>query len=522
MRITKTSDTTRKGRSTRPARRLTKIATLVEELESRVVLAPTTPLLFIPSFAASRPEVSDLKSFVLNRGTSPAPLKLSVSYAPLVRTLEANGYVEGKTFFEATYDWRMPVAPTDGTDDGNLANLTASQLTTGVRTGEFPYAVDYLGYWLDQAVQAYVHAGLAPPTQVDVVTHSTGGFLARSYIESPAYGGTYTDEYGITRTLPTIRHLILGADPVKGTVHSWRPWTGDFQDVLSGFIPTTEISARLTALAYRYVVHGGTITGPGPDGSPGGGDITQVDILKKDRSHMRAPDPTAFFRLYTPIRQDLMPTFNFLVTPGRKKPTNVNDRTPDRSNLSLDLNAASTPGNNPWAAKVVADRGTVTVTFAPVARQTTQGVIYDFQHPGAVDANPFADTPIKVVQTLNRRARFLPLTALLYPRPQNHLQPVAAYPFRLLGDREISGPMEGDNQVPFVSGIADYESMNCQHVDSNVSIVLWGNGSPDGLNLPYGPVERWTMQSDDPLLHDYFFANPDVDNFVVRTLSGVP
>ncbi len=80
--------------------------------------------------------------------------------------------------------------------------------------------------------------------------------------------------------------------------------------------------------------------------------------------------------------------------------------------------------------------------------------------------------------------------------------------------------MQGDNQVTFVSGIADYESLNGKHVDPNVSIVLWGNGSPDGLDLPYGPVERWTMQSEYPLLHDYFFANPDVDSFVVRTLSG--
>ena len=234
---------------------------------------------FIPGFEASVPKTADVRSFLLNRGASPTSLKLSSTYAPLVAALECDEYVPGQTFFGATFDWRMPVAPTDGVDDGNLSNLTAQQITTGVRTGEFPYAVDYLGYWLDQAVQAYVDKGLVPPTQVDVVTHSTGGFLARSYIESPAYGGNHLDENGIERTLPTIHTLILGADPVEGTVHSWRPWNGDFQDVLSGFIPTAKINGRLTAMAYRYVVHGGTITGPGADGSPAGGDITRADIL---------------------------------------------------------------------------------------------------------------------------------------------------------------------------------------------------------------------------------------------------
>jgi hypothetical protein len=504
------------------ARRITKLGLSVERLEPRLVLAaPLTPVLFIPGFAASRPELPDLKFFVLDRGTSPAPLNLSVTYAPLVRAFEANGYVEGQTFFGATYDWRMPIAPTAGINDGDLANLTASQVTVGVRTGEFPYAVDYLGYWLNQVVQTYVQEKLPPPKQVDVITHSTGGLLARSYIESPAYGGNYIDQNGILRTLPTIRHLVLGADPVEGTVHSWPPWNGDFQDVLSGFIPTTEISARLTALAYEYVVHGGTVTGPGAQGSPEGGDITRADVLQRDKLGQLRPDPTTFFRLYTPSRQDLMPTFNFLVTPGASAPSNVNDQPDERSNLSLELDGASTPGNVPWAAKIVACGGTVTVTFAPGARQTTQGVLYDFEHEGAVDANPFTDTPVGIDQTADRRSKMLPLSAMLYPRPQDHLESVGRYPFYSLGDQEESGPLEGDNQVPFVSGIADYESLNGEFVDPGVSIVLWGNGSPNGLALPYGPIERWTMQSGYPLLHDYFFANPDVDRFVITTVSGI-
>lgn len=502
-------------------KRVKTAAAQVEELEWRCALsAPTVPVLFIPGFAASMPKVGDIRSFVLNRGLAPTNLNLSGAYEPLVKTLEANGYVDGQTFFGATFDWRMPVAPTDGVNDGNLRSLTAEQITTGVRTGGFPYAVDYLGFWLDQAVQAAAREHVPPPTQVDIVTHSTGGFLARSYIESPAYGGVYTDANGMSRTLPKIHDLILGADPSFGTVHSWRPWNGNFADVLSGFIPTVEISGRMTALAYRSVVRGGTVTGPGPDGAAGGGDIRRADVLETTKLGNVRPDPSTFFRLYTPLRQDLMPTFDFLVQPGASQPTNVNDRPSERSNVSLDLNGASVPGNNPWVTRITNAGGSVTVTFAPGARQTTQGVVYDFLHPGAVNENPFVDTPIQIQQTTYRRSKYLPLTSLLYPRPQNHLRSVGSSPFFMLGNREIAGPVEGDNQVPFVSGIADYESLNGKAVDPNVSIVLWGNGSPDNLALPYGPIERWTMQTRYPVLHDYFFTNLNVDSFVVSTLTG--
>jgi hypothetical protein len=146
--------------------------------------------------------------------------------------------------------------------------------------------------------------------------------------------------------------------------------------------------------------------------------------------------------------------------------------------------------------------------------------LYDFRHPGTLNENPFVKMLIGVTQRANRQARYLPLPALLCPRPREHFQPVAISPFFRLGDRERSGPLQGDNQVPFVSGIADYETLDGKVVGPNVSIVLWGNGSPAGITLPYGPVERWTMQSVYPILHDSFFANPDVDRFVVAKVSG--
>src|SRR5690349_1692757 len=76
----------------------------VEGLESRIVCT-TTPVLFVPGFAASTPKLADLTTFVFNRGQSPTALDLATVYQPLVHAFEADGYVEGRTFFGATFDW---------------------------------------------------------------------------------------------------------------------------------------------------------------------------------------------------------------------------------------------------------------------------------------------------------------------------------------------------------------------------------------------------------------------------------
>ena len=160
------------------ARRRCALRLVAEELEPRLVLS-TVPVVFIPGFDATSPDPGDFLNFTLNRGASPAPLKLSASYDPLVSALNGAGYKTGLGFFGATFDFRMPIAPTNPLPSDptlkaqgiTLTSLTAENMTIGVRTGQFPYAVDYLGYWLDQVVQA--NPGV---TQVDMVTHSTGGF----------------------------------------------------------------------------------------------------------------------------------------------------------------------------------------------------------------------------------------------------------------------------------------------------------------------------------------------------------
>jgi hypothetical protein len=431
----------------------------------------------------------------------------------LVRSLKNAGYVEGKTFFAAAFDWRMAAAPVDGVNDGKLSLVTAP----GITRGTYEYAINYVGYWLDQAVQA--NPGLE---YVDVVTHSTGGILARAYIQSPAYGGAYVDGNGVKRHLPKIRYLILGACAHFGTIHSYRPWTGDFEDVLSGFIPTTEIEARITATVFAYVIAGGTVTGP--DYS-----ITLPELLKTDLNGQIRPDPNTFFRLYDPMRQSLMVTTDFLTPSGGGSPTNVNSDPTLRSNVILDLNANTSPGSNPWALLVGIPGppkvGGVINTFATGARQRAD--VLDFVVPARVNQNDYVCTASGIVQLPAGEGSYLPLTGLLTLNPV--LSPVSQALFPQVGNTETDPPLNGDENAFFAS----YEGN--VYMDPNITRIQWGNGpvpttdpgvgsSTGACNTaptwPMPPSMPWTYRTDYPVYHDVFFYNPDVRKFVVKTLTG--
>jgi hypothetical protein len=462
-------------------------------LLSGYAASPEVPALFIPGFAASRPKEGTVLDFTFRRGAPPSTMELSVSYRALVRSFRNAGYVEGKTFFGAVFDWRMLAAPVDNVFDGTLSEVTAESITKGT----YAYAVNYLGYWLDQAVQANPDC-----KYVDVVTHSTGGILARAYIQSPAYGAEYVDSKGVARRLPKIRHLILGACPNEGTVHTWRPWSGDFQDVLSGFIPTTEIETRFAALAYESVLEGNTITGPDHD-------IALDSILETDKFGNQAPDETTFFRLYTPMRQPLMPTSDFLVPAGSREAENVNDDDALRSDVLLDLNALSRPGHNPWVSRVGGrfGRGGVIATYATGARERTTWK--DLVVPGLINQNPYIATLIRIDELPEGEGEYLPLLEFLKPSPATI--PVTDSLFERTGTSEHTEILSGDGNAPFTS----YRST--LGGDPKVELVQWGNGPvPSGLPKPV----RWNRRTDWPVYHVALFYNPDVRAFVIRTLTG--
>src|SRR5207247_2549326 len=114
-----------------------------------------------------------------------------------------------------------------------------------------------------------------PLDSVDVIVHSTGGLVVRSYIESDAYGGSFTSPDMPAALdslpLPTVNNFIMVGVPNRGASVSWNPlhnnWIGDstLRVVVSSLIDR----------AYEEVAfNNNTIDGPVP--------ITRDSILDAD------------------------------------------------------------------------------------------------------------------------------------------------------------------------------------------------------------------------------------------------
>ena len=248
--------------------------------------------------------------------------------------------------------------------------------------------------------------------------------------------------------------------------------------------------------------------------------ITRPLILQPDTQGNLAPDPVTFFRLYNPMRQQLMPTTDFLTPPGSHVSVNVNHDSSLRSDVALDLNARSTPGQNPWATLVgiPGGRGGVIATFATGAREKTS--VADFLVAGLVNSNPFICTAVAIDQLGHGQGVFLPLLHLLQRHPTTI--PVTQSRFPRVGDTEPTQQLNGDGNGFMSSYLSTYAG------DPNVAVVTWGNGAPPATPptppqgcLAASAVPAWTHETMYPVYHDVFFYNPDVRTFIVTTLTGV-
>jgi CubicO group peptidase (beta-lactamase class C family) len=316
-------------RLTRPARtRRTARRPSVEALEDRCVPS-RNPVLLVPGFLASSPNGTTLTfdEWAVNLGSPPTGLTVDGAenaYDAILAALQAEGYVLGQDLFAAVYDWRLPVAPLDDDNDGNLADVTAS----GITDGSLDYGVDYLGYWLQQAMDAWEanNPSAGPLTQVDIIAHSMGNLLTRAYIESPAYGGSFTAG-GETLTLPTVGNYLAVSAPTFGVSEVWNVYNNNVFFVSYGpAVASLVLDPVFDALA------GGTIqqvNGPTP--------ITLDSITDPATGE---PDGALFLAQYVQSLTDLTPTFDFLEVNGVMG--NINDQ-PGANDLLLDLNGGADP-----------------------------------------------------------------------------------------------------------------------------------------------------------------------------------
>src|SRR5262245_591801 len=209
----------------------------VEVLEDRS-MPSNVPLLLVPGEVGSFPVgvnstdplvfAAAMQRFARHLGLPPTELTADISnfgkstgYADLIDYLTTTGgYTLGVDFFVVAQDWRLAPAPLDGRNDGTLSRVTVDRITDGL----YQNGVDYLGYWLQQAGVAWhqLNPGHDADTpEVDLISHSEGYLITRSYISSPAYGGAYVNSLGQPDHLPTIDHFISLAGPNEGVANTF-------------------------------------------------------------------------------------------------------------------------------------------------------------------------------------------------------------------------------------------------------------------------------------------------------------
>jgi hypothetical protein len=305
------------------------------------------PLLVLPGYLGSVPTAGNETAFGLVRGFPAAKLEVNRGYSTLMTWFDNQGYTPGVDLFAVPYDWRLPLAKSDGRADGVLALETVGELTRGVVDTQ----VDYLGRFLVKLVKDDPSI-----TTVDVIGHSNGNMVTRAYVQSAGYGGTFK-ELLKTYTLPTVGTFVQLAAPDEGAALAWNPWNNDIGE-LTKVYPT--LGPTLTT-AYDLVASG-LLRIVGLDR-----DITRRSITDPATGK---PSPQAFLRQYFPSLATLNPTYGFLVDLDGKT-TNINTL-PGSANVALlDLNGASKPGINPWLSLVGKAFASYGVTLDTVTRVTT-------------------------------------------------------------------------------------------------------------------------------------------------------
>lgn len=424
-----------------------------------------TPVVIVPGWATSGPRnLFDLPEFLMQRGYPADKLAVmgvakAVVYGDLRTSLAAAGYEKGRDQFLVPYDWRMRIAPDDGVRDGVLSQVTVESILQPQPT----FALGYLGTFLKQLV-------MHDPSivTVDMLGHSNGGLMARSYIQSLAYGASFTSD-GRAYTLPTVDSVILLATPSLGSAISYPLWNNDTSSFTLSLV-LADINLMRTFLKpayYQVVSEGRAVTGPD-------GIIDRAAITDPVTGQ---PDPLLFLQRYLASLRDLMPTYGFLRDADGRL-TDINN-TPSANYLLLDINATSSPGVNPWTALV--RQATATFGVHPVGRFTGRPVLTEtFVRDVVADGRTGSTWPFQL------------------PKP---IVPLAGTRVHV---RERLAA--GDDMVPAVSLAATYAN------DPTLVVKPWGNGTRQPHDLSWNATKG-------SVRHAGFLSNPDVLAFVRRRIA---
>ncbi|HRE41668.1 MAG TPA: choice-of-anchor J domain-containing protein [Ignavibacteria bacterium] len=277
------------------------------------------PVFILPGVGATySANINYDMGWMLNRGIHPDSIQidpLARVYNDLITTLENNGYVKNKDLFIVNYDWRLQPGPVDDVFDGKISGLTAQ----GISDNNYLYSIDYFGWYMKKAMDRWRADHNEELDSIDIISHSTGGLVSRTYIQSDAYGGVYDSLNGYK--LPKVKNLLMLGVPNRGASKPWNV----LQDNWSGDPAYRFVLSKLINRAFQKVMQGFTITGLDYN-------ITKASILDKDGN----PDKKLFIYRYVPTLRYLVSTYPFIDF-GSGLET-INNDPEIRNSILLDLN----------------------------------------------------------------------------------------------------------------------------------------------------------------------------------------
>ena len=316
-----------------------------ENIRGYLLIPIRYPVLIVPGIAGTYASSTSADiGWILERGVNPLDLQidpLGKVYNDIIKTFENVGYEQGKDLFVVNYDWRLLPGPIDGNIDGYIDGLTGSNITDN----QFNYGVDYLGWYIRKASERWREDHDEDLDSIDIIAHSTGGLVTRTYIQSSAYGDTY--DASNNYRLPKIRNYVMIGVPNRGASKAWNALHDNWiADVAYRFV-----LSKILNRAYQKVLQGLTITGPDYN-------IT----LNSIRDSSDSPSKELFINKYVPTIRGLLATYDFIDFGNGH--TNVNNN-PDESNTfvldlndGLDLNTSADPNKFLDSARVSVIYGT--------------------------------------------------------------------------------------------------------------------------------------------------------------------
>ncbi len=243
---------------------------------------PKEPVIFVPGIGASINPDLMISGLLADNWTM-----FDHTYDGIIKAFKTMGYQEGKNFFIAYYDWRQSNAQS---------------------------AEEYLKPVIQKALARNDSA------KVNIVTHSMGSLVARSYVQSSSYGNN-------------VDKLIMIAPPNKGSSDVYALWEG-------GRIPSNWSSkfAMKAYLSYLTIVTSGT--------------SNYYDVVHK----------------YIPSLKDLLPVYDYLASTGDSQDLKSFLSMNEKNNFLLELNQGLDVLNERTELSVILGDKQPTVNKIPIIK----------------------------------------------------------------------------------------------------------------------------------------------------------